>query len=169
MLNKTLLTRSTGTQSYPEEQILDIEVRLANAQDRSLIEEFYVREGMNFQQLMQHARSTPVGASSETMFVIAVTRGMVVAALKLDIAKDPSMGRVGFIRYFEIEDALEDTNLGSKMLEKTTEIAEEKGLRALDAVFDVERADLFDLYTESGYKEERKEVCLRKDFRPRVF
>lgn len=148
---------------------MDIDVRLANAQDRSLIEEFYVREGMNFQQLMQHARSTPVGASTETMFVVSVTRGMVVAALKLDIAKDPALGRVGFIRYFEIEDALEDTDLGTKMLEKTSEIAEDKGLRALDAVFDVSRADLFDLYTESNYREERKEVCLRKDFRPGVF
>jgi hypothetical protein len=149
--------------------IMDIDVRLANAQDRSQIEEFYVREGLNFQQLNLLAASTPVGASNETMFVIAVTRGMVVAALKLDIAKDPAFGRVGFIRYFEIEDTLESTDLGAKMLEKTSEIAEEKALRALDAVFDVERADLFDLYTESGYKEERKEVCLRKDFRFRVF
>ena len=55
---------------------MDIDVRLANAQDRSLIEEFYVREGMNFQQLIQHARSTPVGVSSETMFVVAVTKGV---------------------------------------------------------------------------------------------
>jgi N-acetylglutamate synthase-like GNAT family acetyltransferase len=148
---------------------MDIDVRLATAQDRSLIEEFYVREGKNFQQLIQYAATTPVGASSETMFVIAVTRGMVVAALKLDIAKDPAVGRLGFIRYFEIEDALEGTSLGLKMLEKTHEIAEEKGLRALDAVFDVARADLFDLYTESGFREERKEVCLRKDFRPGVF
>jgi hypothetical protein len=148
---------------------MDIKVRLATAQDRSLIEEFYVREGKNFQQLIQHSSTTPVGASSETMFVIAVTRGMVVAALKLDIAKDPAMGRIGFIRYFEIEDELEETDLGQKMLDKTTEIAEDKGLRALDAVFDVARADLFDLYTESGYKEERKEVLLRRDFRPGVF
>lgn len=148
---------------------MDIDVRLASAQDRSLIEEFYVREGMNFQQLIQLARATPVGASSEAMFVIAVTRGMVVAALKLDIAKDPALGRVGFIRYFEIEDELEGTDLGAKMLERTRVIAEEKGLRALDAVFDVERADLFDIYTESGYREERKEVCLRRDFSPGVF
>jgi len=148
---------------------MDVEVRLATAQDRSLIEEFYVREGKNFQQLIQHSSATPVGASSETMFVIAVIRGMVVAALKLDIAKDPALGRVGYIRYFEIEDELEDTNLGKNMLERTSKIAEDKGLRALDAIFDVSRADLFDLYTESEYKEERKEVCLRKDFRPGVF
>jgi hypothetical protein len=148
---------------------MDIDVRLATAQDRSLIEEFYVREGKNFQQLILHSATTPVGASSETMFVVAITRGMVVAALKLDIAKDPALGRIGFIRYFEIEDVLESTDLGQKMLEKTNEIAEDKGLRALDAVFDVARADLFDLYTESGYREERKEVWLRKDFRPGVF
>ena len=67
---------------------MNIDVRLAGAQDRSLIEEFYVREGKNFQQLILHSASTPVGASSETMFVIAVTRGMVVAALKLDIAEE---------------------------------------------------------------------------------
>ncbi|MFX1483920.1 MAG: hypothetical protein ACFFCP_12135 [Promethearchaeota archaeon] len=148
---------------------MEIDVRLATAQDRALIEEFYVREGMNFQRLIAHAASTPVGASTETMFVVAVARGMVVAALKLDIAKDPALGRVGFIKHFEIEDELEDTDLGKRMLEKTNEIAEDKGLRALDAVFDVSRADLFDLYTESGYVEERKEVCLRKDFGHRVF
>ena len=55
------------------------------------------------------------------------------------------------------------------MLEKTSEIAEDKGLRALDAVFDVSRADLFDLYSEAGFREERKEVWLRKDFRPSFF
>jgi len=148
---------------------LDIEVRLATAQDRSLIEEFYVREGMNFQQLIQHSASTPVGPSSETMFVVAVIRGMVVAALKLDIAKDPSFGKVGFIRYFEIEDELETTDLGKKMLEKSDEIAEERGLRALETMFDISRADLFDLHTESGFKEKRKEIHLRKDFRPGVF
>ena len=148
---------------------MDIDVKLATARDRSLIEEFYVREGRNFRQLILHAASTPVGASSETMFVIAVARGMVVAALKLDIAKDPAIGRLGFIRYFEIENELEGTDLGQKMLERTSKIAEEKNLRALDAIFDVARADLFDLYTESGYREERKEVCLRKDFRLRVF
>jgi len=148
---------------------MEIDVRLAGAQDRSLIEEFYIREGKNFQQLILHSASTPVGASSETMFVIAVARSMVVAALKLDIARDPALGRVGFIRYFEIEDELEGTDLGQKMLERTSEIAEDKGLKALDAVFNVSRADLFDLYTESGFREERKEIYLRKDFRPGVF
>jgi hypothetical protein len=148
---------------------LDIEVRLATAQDRALIEEFYVREGKNFQQLIQHSASTPVGPSSETMFVIAVIRNMVVAALKLDIAKDPSIGKVGYIRYFEIEDELESTDLGKKMLEKSDELADDKGLRALNTFFDISRADLFDVYTESGYKEERKEIHLKKDFSPGVF
>jgi hypothetical protein len=148
---------------------MDIDVRLANAQDRSKIEEFYTREGKNFQQLILHSSTTPWGASSETMFVVAVTRGEVVAALKLDIARNPAMGRVGFIRHFEIEDELEPTDLGKRMLVKTSEIAEDKGLRALDAMFDVARADLFDLYSEAGFREERKEVWLRKDFRPSFF
>lgn len=148
---------------------MDIDVRLATAQDRSLIEEFYNREGENFHQLIAHSSSTPFGASTETMFVVAITMEMVVAALKLDIAKDPALGKVGFIKHFEIEDALESTNLGYQMLEKTGEIAEKKGLRALDAIFDASRADLFDLYSKSGFIEERKEVCLRKDFGLRIF
>lgn len=148
---------------------MDIDVRLANAQDRSKIEEFYNREGKNFQQLILHSSTTPSGASSETMFVVAVARGEVVAALKLDIARNPAIGRVGFIRHFEIEDELEPTDLGKRMLEKTNVIAEDKGLRALEAVFDVARADLFDLYSEAGFKEERKEIWLRKDFRPSFF
>ena len=103
------------------------------------------------------------------MFVVAVTRDLVVAALKLDVAKDPGLGKVGFIKHFEIEDALESTVLGNRMLEKTTEIAEKKGLRALDAIFDISRTDLIDLYTASEFKEERKEVVLRKDFGPSIF
>jgi hypothetical protein len=148
---------------------MEIDVRLATAQDRTLIEEFYNREGKNFHQLIAYASSTPVGASNETMFVVAVTMEMVVAALKLDIARDPALGKIGFIKHFEIEDALESTDLGQQMLEKTSEIAEKKGLRALDAVFDAARADLFNLFSESGYIEERKEVYLRKDFGLRIF
>ncbi len=148
---------------------MEIDVRLATAQDRTLIEEFYNREGKNFHQLIAYASSTPVGASNETMFVVAVTMEMVVAALKLDIARDPALGKIGFIKHFEIEDALESTDLGQQMLEKTSEIAEKKGLRALDAVFDATRADLFNLFSESGYIEERKEVYLRKDFGLRIF
>ncbi|MHA2026585.1 MAG: hypothetical protein ACW98U_11865 [Candidatus Thorarchaeota archaeon] len=148
---------------------MDIDVRLATAPDRTLIEEFYVREGLNFQQLVAHTSSTPVGVSIETMYVVAATRGMVVAALKLDIAKDPALGKIGFIKHFEIEDALESTDLGSRMLQKAIEIADDKGLRALDAVFDISRSDLIDLYTASEFKEERKEVVMRKDFGLRVF
>ena len=148
---------------------MDIDVRLANAQDRSRIEEFYTREGKNFQQLIMYSSTTPVGASSETMFVVAIAQETVVAALKLDIARSPAIGRVGFIRHFEIEDELEQTDLGERMLEKTSEIAMDRGLRALEAVFDVSRADLFDLYSEAGFREERKEIWLRKDFRPSIF
>jgi hypothetical protein len=148
---------------------VDIDVRLATAQDRTLIEEFYVREGLNFQQLVAHTASTPVGASTETMYVIAASNRMVVAALKLDVAKDPAMGKVGYIKHFEIEDALEGTDMGLRMLKKASEIAEEKGLRALNAIFDASRADLFDLYTASDYKEERKEIHMIRDFGLRVF
>ncbi|MFW9813663.1 MAG: hypothetical protein ACFFF9_14480 [Candidatus Thorarchaeota archaeon] len=148
---------------------MEIDVRLATAQDRTLIEEFYVREGLNFQRLVAHTASTPVGASTETMYVIAATSRMVVAALKLDVAKDPALGRVGYIKHFEIEDALEGSDIGTQMLQKANEIAETKGLRALNAIFDVSRADLFDLYTASDYKEERKEVHMLRDFGHRVF
>ena len=148
---------------------MDIDVRLATAQDRTLIEEFYVREGLNFQQLVSHTASTPVGVSTETMYVIAASSLMVVAALKLDVAKHPALGKVGFIKHFEIEDALEGSDLGHRMLEKAAEIAEAKGLRALNAIFDVSRADLFDLYSDSGYIEERKEVHMIRDFGLRVF
>lgn len=146
---------------------MEIDVRLATAPDRTLIEEFYVREGLNFQQLV--AASTPVGVSIETMYVVAATRGMVIAVLKLDIAKDPALGKVGFIKHFEIEDDFESTDIGSQMLEKASEIAEEKGLRALDAIFDISRTDLIELYSASEFKEERKEIVLRKDFGLRVF
>ena len=146
---------------------MEIDVRLATAPDRTLIEEFYVREGLNFQQLV--AASTPVGVSIETMYVVAATRGMVIAVLKLDIAKDPALGKVGFIKHFEIEDDFESTDIGSQMLEKASEIAEEKGLRALDAIFDISRTDLIELYSASEFKEERKKIVLRKDFGLRVF
>ena len=42
------------------------------------------------------------------MYVVAVTQELVVAALKLDIGKDPKLGKVGFIQHFEIEDELDD-------------------------------------------------------------
>lgn len=148
---------------------MDIEVRLATAQERTALEEFYAREGYNFQEFASQAACTPVGAKQETMFVVAVTQGLVVAALKLDIGKDPKFGKVGFIQHFEIEDELEHTDLGSRMIDKIVEIAEEKGLRALDTLVTESRHDVIGLYTESGFKENRKEVYLRRDFRARIF
>ena len=148
---------------------MDIEVRLATAQERSALEEFYAREGYNFQEFSTQAACTPVGAKQETMYVVAVTQELVVAALKLDICKDPKLGKVGFIQHFEIEDELEHTDLGLKMLEKIIEIAEHKGLRALDTLVAESRQDVIGLYTESEFKENRKEVYLRRDFKKRIF
>jgi len=148
---------------------MDIEVRLATAQERTALEEFYAREGQNFQDFSTRATCTPVGAKLETMYVVAVTKGMVVAALKLDIAKDPKLGKIGFIEHFEIEDELEHTDLGLKMLNKIIEIAEDKGLRALDTLVTESRQDVIGLHFEAGFKENRKEVYLRRDFRARIF
>lgn len=148
---------------------MDIEVRLATAQERTALEEFYAREGQNFQEFSTQTACTPVGAKLETMFVVAVTQGLVVAALKLDIGKDPKLGKIGFIQHFEIEDELEDTDLGLQMLNKIVEIAEDKGLRALDTLVSESRQDVIGLYNESGFKENRKEVYLRRDFRARIF
>jgi len=148
---------------------MDIEVRLATAQERTALEEFYAREGKNFQEFSTQASCTPFGVKQETMFIVAVTQGLVVAALKLDIGRDPKLGKVGFIQHFEIEDELEKTDLGSKMLDKIVQIAEEKGLRALDTLVTESRQDVIGLYTESGFKENRKEVYLRRDFKERIF
>lgn len=148
---------------------MDIEVQLATAQERTALEQFYAREGHNFQEFASRAACTPVGAKQETMYVVAVTQDLVVAALKLDIGKDPKLGKVGFIEHFEIEDELEDTNLGLQMLNKIIEIAEEKGLRALDTLVSESRHDVIGLYNESGFEEERKEVYLRRNFRARIF
>ncbi len=148
---------------------MEIEVRLATAQERTALEEFYAREGYNFQEFSKQAACTPVGAKQETMYVVAVTQELVVAALKLDIGKDPKLGKVGFIQHFEIEDELEHTDLGLKMLDKIIEIAEDKGLRALDTLVTESRQDVIGLYFESKFKENRKEVYLRRDFKERIF
>ncbi len=148
---------------------MDIDVRLATAQERTALEEFYAREGQNFQEFSTKAACTPVGTIQETMYVVAVTDGIVVAALKLDIGKDPKLGKVGFIQHFEIEDELEHTDLGAKMLNKIIEIAEDKGLRALDTLVTESRQDVIGLHIEAGFKENRKEVYLRRDFRARIF
>ncbi len=148
---------------------MDIDVRLATAQERTALEEFYAREGQNFQDFSTQAACTPVGAKLETMYVVAVTEGMVVAALKLDIGKDPKLGKIGFIEHFEIEDELEHTDLGLIMLNKIIEIAEDKGLRALDTLVTESRQDVISLHNEAGFKENRKEVYLRRDFKARIF
>lgn len=148
---------------------MDIEVRLATAQERTALDQFYAREGQNFQQLTAQAACTPLGVTRETMFIVAVSNDMVLAALKLDIGNDPKIGRVGFIQHFEIEDEFEQTDLGKRMIEKIIEIAEERNLRALDTLIDESRADVINLYSKSGFIEERREVYLRKMFKLRVF
>ncbi|TFG97676.1 GNAT family N-acetyltransferase [Candidatus Thorarchaeota archaeon] len=148
---------------------MDIEVRLATAQERNALEEFYTGEGLNFHEFASQASCTPMGAKQETMFVVAVTQELVVAALKLDIGTVPKLGKIGFIQHFEIDDELEHTDLGLRMLNKIIEIADEKGLIALDTLVTESRQDVIDLYIESGFKENRKEVYLRKDFRARIF
>ncbi|MBN2228475.1 MAG: GNAT family N-acetyltransferase [Candidatus Thorarchaeota archaeon] len=146
-----------------------IDVKLATAQDRTALDEFYAREGHDFQKLAAQAACTPTSGILETMFIVACTNDMVVAALKLDIGKDPKLGKVGVIQHFEIEDELEGTDLGLTMLKKAIEIAEEKGLRALDTLVSESRNDVINLYTESGFSEKRKEIYLRKDFKPSLF
>ncbi len=148
---------------------MNIEVRLATAQERSALEQFYAREGHNFQQLTAQAVCTPLGTTRETMYVVAVANDMVLAALKLDIGNDPKIGRVGFIQHFEIEDELEDTDLGQRMIAKIIQIAEDKNLSALDTLLDSSKEDMITLYSESGFGEERREIYLRKKFRMSVF
>ncbi|MGY5876925.1 MAG: hypothetical protein RTU30_14340 [Candidatus Thorarchaeota archaeon] len=148
---------------------MDIQVRLASAQDRTSLEEFYTREGIEFSKLLARNVMQVVGTSKETMYVIAATMDIVVAALKLDVVQDPSIGLVGFIQHFEIEDELESTDLGQKMLSKAAEIADDKGLRALNAIIRESRTDMIKLFTDSSFKELRKEVYLRRSFRPQIF
>lgn len=148
---------------------IEVEVRLATARDRQALKEFYSREGMDFGNLSSRLTPSASGMARETMFVIAVTSEMVVAALRLDIGQDPSLGKVGFIQHFEIEDALEPSDLGSRMIQKSVEIAEEKGLRCLDALVPESRKKVIKLYIDSDFDENHKEVLLRKDFRARIF
>ncbi|MHA2140731.1 MAG: hypothetical protein ACXADC_02115 [Candidatus Thorarchaeota archaeon] len=148
---------------------MEIDVRLATAQDRDSLEEFYKREGQDFQELSSRPALALSGAAKETMYIIAVSADMVIAALKLDVVKDPGLGDIGHILHFEIEDALESTDLGGRMLEMTIELALEKGLRALDAMVREERADVIKLFQDSQFSEMRKEVCLRRYFRERIF
>jgi len=148
---------------------MEIDVRLATAHDRTALEEFYSREGIRFHDLSSRNTLLAQGATKETMYVVAVAGDLIVASLKLDVRKDPSLGLVGHIQHFEIEDALEDTILGTRMLQKIEKIAEEKGFRALDTIVSEKRADIIRIYVSSGFEENHKEVHLRKDFRPRLF
>jgi hypothetical protein len=148
---------------------MEIDVRLATAQDRKALDQFYAREGKDFQNLTTRSISSPVGAIVETMFVIAATEDMIVAALKLDIGNDPRLGRVGFIKYFEIEDELEQTDLGARMIARTIEIAERKGLKALDTMVPESRQDVISIFGDSGFEEQCREVRLRRLFRTSVF
>ncbi len=144
---------------------MEIVVRFATAQDRRALEEFYSREGMDFRALSMRAS----GAISETMYVVAVSEDLVVAALKLDISRDRALGPIGMIRYFEIEDELEQTDIGQRMLEKAVHIAEERGLRALEAVVSEARHDLVRLFTEAHFEELRRDIVFRRKFRARMF
>ena len=148
---------------------MEIHVRLAKAQDRTALDEFYKREGLDFHGLTTRSAFTPIGSTRETMYVVAAAQDMVVAALRLDIAEDPKLGDVGYIQHFEIEDELEGTDLGLRMLEKTIEIAEEKRLRSLDAIVREDRTDVIQLYCNSEFDELHKEVYLRRNFRERIF
>jgi hypothetical protein len=148
---------------------MEIQVRLATAQDRTALDEFYKREGLDFHDLTTRSAFTPTGSTRETMYVVAAGQDMVVAALRLDVAEDPELGDVGYIQHFEIEDELEGTDLGLRMIEKTIEIAEEKRLRALDAIVREDRADVIQLYFDSKFNQLHKEVYLRRNFRERIF
>ena len=148
---------------------MDIEVRIATAADRAALEQFYSREGLDFQSLSSRNSLVPARTSKETMYVIAASSDMVVASLKLDVANDPKIGEVGYIQHFEIEDALEHTDIGFQMLQKAIEIADDKNLRALDASVSEERADVIKLYADSEFDEVRKDVYLRRNFRPSPF
>ena len=86
---------------------MSVEVRIADALDRQALKEFYSREGLDFQALSSRLTPSASGMAKETMFIVGVTSKMVVAALRLDIGQDPSLGKVGFVQHFEIEDELE--------------------------------------------------------------
>ena len=146
---------------------MEYEVRLADGRDRTALDRFYTREGMDFRELSRYKLSA--GATKETMYIIAVTQEAVIAALKLDIAEDPGFGNIGYIQHFEIEDELEETDLGARMISKTIEIAEKKKLRALDAVVNDKRQKLIEMYLGSQFQELHREVRLRREFRKRLF
>ncbi len=147
---------------------MDIEVRLATAQDRPELERFYNQEGFNFRTL---AARSPFGFGDikETMYIVARADGEIIAALKLDIVINTKRELVGIIRHFEIKDQLEDTDLGDKMLEKVGKIAEERGFSAIEYSIDISRKDVIKLLLDNGFIEVCREVRLRRSFRPSPF
>jgi hypothetical protein len=148
---------------------MSIEVRLANARDRQALKEFYQREGMDLQNLTSRVTPAASGMAAETMFIVAVSEDMIVAALRLDIGNDPALGKVGFIQHFEVEDSLESTDLGKQMLDKCTEIGKSRNLRCIEALVSEKRQEVINLYLESDFYEDHKEILLRKDFKTRIF
>ncbi|TFG11529.1 hypothetical protein EU537_12080 [Candidatus Thorarchaeota archaeon] len=148
---------------------MPIEVRTATARDRKKLQQFYSREGLSFDRLASRTATLPMGSSSETMFIIAVTDGIVCAAMKLDIGESPEIGKIGFIQHLEIEDELESTDLGEKMLLEAENIARDRNLRALDTVVSEDRPDSIKLYENANFQAEHREIYMRKHFRNRVF
>lgn len=148
---------------------MSIEVRIADARDRQGLKEFYSREGMDFQNLTSRVTPAASGMASETMFIVAATSNIIVAAMRLDIGHDPSLGKVGFIQHFEIEDDLEKSDLGRRMLQKAHEISMTKNLRCLEALVHEKKKEAIKVYLDSEFKEDHKEILLRKDFKRRVF
>jgi hypothetical protein len=148
---------------------MDIEVRIADARDRQALKEFYSREGMNFQTLTSRVTPAASGMASETMFIVGVAETMVVAALRLDIGNDPSLGKVGFIQHFEIEDELESSDLGKRMIEKSLEVGNQRNLSCIEALVPESRTDVINLYCSSDFSEDHKEVLLRKYLKHRIF
>ncbi|MFW9919901.1 MAG: GNAT family N-acetyltransferase [Candidatus Thorarchaeota archaeon] len=148
---------------------MSIEVRIANARDRQALKEFYSREGMDFQNLTSRITPSAGGIATETMFIIALANEMVVAAMRLDIGQDPSLGKVGFIQHFEIEDELEESDLGKQMLDRALEIGRNRNLRCLEALVHEKRKEVIKLYVDSDFREEHKEILMRKDLKTRIF
>ncbi len=148
---------------------MDVEVRIADARERQALKEFYSREGLNFQTLTSRVTPAASGMASETMFIVGVVETLVVAALRLDIGYDPSLGKVGFIQHFEIEDELESTDLGRRMIERALKVGNERNLSCMEALVPENRRDVVDLYCSSDFEEDHKEVLLRKYLKTRIF
>ncbi|MBD3407169.1 MAG: GNAT family N-acetyltransferase [Candidatus Lokiarchaeota archaeon] len=148
---------------------MDIEVRLATARDRQALDRFYSREGLNFQALSIRSPHFSTGSSKETMFIIAVSDEAIIAALKLDVVVDESIGKIGYIQHFEVEDEYEKSDLGEKMMNHLFDIGKKKGLRALDVFVSEDRSEMRSLYNILNFLELGKTIHLRKHFKERPF